>query len=291
MRQNSRLILALLLLLLAIPAAAQQAPATSDPTLLTVDSILTFQTRSLGPVQWQENGSGYLALEPAPNHQGAVDIVRYDALSGERTIKVAADKLIPTGAQAPLVVEDFVFTPDEQKLLIFTNSARVWRSNTRGDYWVVDLASGSLRKLGGASAKPSTLMFAKFSPDGSRVGYVRENDIYVEELSALSANHESYHGRIALHRQRHIRLGLRRGVLLSRRFSLEPRQQAHRLLATQHRRRQRIQTHQQRRWSLSRDCVVPLPESRHDEFGCACWRSQRFRRLHALVRHRRRSAR
>lgn len=182
MKQNPRFLLGLLLLLVAIPAAAQQAPAPSDPTLLNVDSILTFQTRSLGPVQWQENGSGYLALEPAPNHQGAVDIVRYDALSGERSIKVAADKLIPTGTQAPLVIEDFVFTPNETKLLIFTNSARVWRSNTRGDFWVVDLASGSLRKLGGASAKPSTLMFAKFSPDGSRVGYVRENDIYVEEL-------------------------------------------------------------------------------------------------------------
>ena len=26
-------------------------------------------------------------------------------------------------------------------------------------------------------------MFAKFSPDGTRVGYVRENDLYVEDLT------------------------------------------------------------------------------------------------------------
>ena len=70
---------------------------------------------------------------------------------------------------------------DEQKVLIFTNSERVWRSNTRGDYWVLDLKSGTLRKLGG-DAKPSTLMFAKFSPDGNSVGYVRENNIYVKSL-------------------------------------------------------------------------------------------------------------
>src|SRR5688500_16810274 len=48
---------------------------------------------------------------------------------------------------------------------------------------MLDLKANALRKLGGADAKPSTLMFAKFSPDGQRVGYVRENNIYVENLS------------------------------------------------------------------------------------------------------------
>ncbi|MBL8189763.1 MAG: S9 family peptidase, partial [Acidobacteria bacterium] len=57
-----------------------------------------------------------------------------------------------------------------------------WRSNTRGDYWVFELASKKLQKLGG-TAKPSSLMFAKFSPDATRVGYVRENNIYVESLA------------------------------------------------------------------------------------------------------------
>src|SRR6185369_16423178 len=71
----------------------------------------------------------------------------------------------------------------EQKVLIFTETARVWRSNTRGDYWIYDVPSGSVRKLGGPEAKPSSLMFAKFSPDGTRVGYVRENNVYVENLS------------------------------------------------------------------------------------------------------------
>ncbi|HYJ86096.1 MAG TPA: S9 family peptidase, partial [Pyrinomonadaceae bacterium] len=151
----------------------------------TVDSILTYRTRSLGPIQWQENGSGYLALEPSANKKEFVDIVRYHALSGERTVKVPAEKLIAPGASSPLLVEEFVFTPDEQQLLIFTKSERVWRSNTRGDYWFVDLKSWTLRKLGGSAAKSSSLMFAKFSPDGSRVAYVRENNIYVENLHGV----------------------------------------------------------------------------------------------------------
>ena len=56
-----------------------------------------------------------------------------------------------------------------QALLVFTNSKKVWRENTRGDFWVLDLAGGPLRQLGGRGAKPSTLMFAKFAPDGRRV--------------------------------------------------------------------------------------------------------------------------
>ena len=174
------------LFLLPLLILAQQ-PQTPEPSLLTVDSIFTFRTRLLGPVRWQANGSGYLALEPSPNKREILEIVRYDALSGDRTVLVSAEKLTPPGATAPLTVEEFDLNQDEEKLLIFTNSERVWRSNTRGDYWVLDLRSGSLRKLGGPEAKPSTLMFAKFSPDGTRIGYVRENNIYVESVDGDKA--------------------------------------------------------------------------------------------------------
>src|ERR1041384_4299757 len=125
-----RILLIPILLLLLVPAFAQQ-----EPSLLTLDSIFTYRTRSLGPVQWQTDGSGYLALEPSPTKKDSVDIVRYDANTGARTVKVSAEKPTPSGAAEPLAVEEFSLTPDEQKLLIFTNSARVWRSNTRGDYW------------------------------------------------------------------------------------------------------------------------------------------------------------
>ena len=179
---RTKLLLIPVFLLLLVPSFAQQ----TDPSLLTVDSIFAYRTRSLGPVRWQEDGSGYLALEPSPTKKDAVDIVRYDALSGERSVKVAAEKLVPNGATAALTVEEFELTLDEQKVLVFTNTARVWRSNTRGDYWVVDLKAGSLRKLGGADAKPSSLMFAKFSPDGTHVAYVRDNNIYVENLDTDS---------------------------------------------------------------------------------------------------------
>ena len=173
-----------LLLLICVSAIAQQtqqAPST-DAVLLSVETLSNYRTKPLGPVRWQSDSTGYFALEPSTTKKGSTDLVRYASATGERTVFVAAEKLIPAGQTNPLTVEEFDFSDDGQKLLIFTNSARVWRSNTRGDYWVLDLKTSALRKLG-ADAKPSTLMFAKFSPDGTRVGYVRENNIYVESLA------------------------------------------------------------------------------------------------------------
>ena len=181
MNRIRRIPLVLLALLIVAPIFAQQAARQADQSLLTLDTIFTYRPQSLGWHQWQADGSGYLMLEPS-QAKGALDLVRYDAASGTRTILVSAQNLTPAGASSPLTIEEFTLSADNKRLLIFTNSERVWRSNTRGDYWVFDLTTKKLQKLGG-TAKPSTLMFAKFSPDATRVGYVRENNIYVESLA------------------------------------------------------------------------------------------------------------
>ena len=167
--------------------AAQRAPAGSDSTL-TVDRIFAspeFRASSLGPLAWLADGISYTTLEPPASGRSGRDIVRYDAETGLRTILVPAARLIPAGDSTPLEIEDYSWSSDGRKVLIFTNSQQVWRTNTRGDYWVLDLAGWTLKKLGG-NGPASTLMFAKFSPDGNRVGWVRyaESNIYVEDLAS-----------------------------------------------------------------------------------------------------------
>src|ERR1051326_5783908 len=144
-----RLLIVPLFLLLVVPVLAQQGE------LLTVDSIFTYRTRSLGPVRWQDDGSGYLALEPSPSKPKFVELVRYDAATGQRSVKVSTEKLTPQDATDPVLIEDFSMTGDEQKILIFANSERVCRSIARGDDCVLDLEGNSLRRLGGADAKPT----------------------------------------------------------------------------------------------------------------------------------------
>jgi dipeptidyl-peptidase-4 len=165
---------------------AAQRPA-SDSSLLTVDRIFAspeLRGGTFGPLAWLSDGVGYTTLErPAGNKPGR-DIVRYDAATGLQTILVPASRLVPPGDSTPLDIEEYTWSPDGRRLLLFTNSQQVWRSNTRGDYWVLDLAGWTLKKLGG-NGPASTLMFAKFSPDGGRVGWVRygEYNLYVEEIA------------------------------------------------------------------------------------------------------------
>ncbi len=171
---------ALALTALAGPLAAQQ-----DPSLLSVRGIYAspeFASERFGPARWLEKGAAYTTLEKSEGGKGR-DIVRYATESGERTVLVSAAAITAPGDTAALDVEDYSWSPDGTKLLIFTNSQPVWRQNNRGDYWLLDRASGKLQKLGGPEAKPSTLLFAKFSPDGGRIGYVRENNLYVENLA------------------------------------------------------------------------------------------------------------
>jgi dipeptidyl-peptidase-4 len=158
--------------------------AAQDPSILTLERIFTsneFRGEIFGPARWLEDGSGYTTVEDSPSLQGGKDIVRYHPETGKREVLVSAERLVPRGKSHPLRIDNYEWSPDARLLLIYTNSKRVWRQNTRGDYWVLNLMSGKLQQLGG-DAKPSTMMFAKFSPDSRMVGYVVEHNIYVQDI-------------------------------------------------------------------------------------------------------------
>ncbi|NRB64310.1 MAG: DPP IV N-terminal domain-containing protein [Saprospiraceae bacterium] len=126
--------------------------------------------------QWTTDGTGYYQL-----NGGAITL--FDLSKQEEQTIIPTDQLIPSGAEQPLPIRSFSFSDDNQKVLIFTNTKRVWRYDTRGDYWVLDRATGRLYQLG-ANMPASSLMFAKFSPDGTRAAYVSGNDIYMEDLGS-----------------------------------------------------------------------------------------------------------
>ena len=175
-------------------------------------------------------------------------------------------------------IENYDWSPDGQVLIVFTNSKRVWRQNTRGDYWTFDMRTSRLRKLG-AGFEPSTLMFAKLSPDGRLAAYVMKNNLYVEDLASGKVT-PPHRRRQRRHRQRHVRLGLRGGVRPARRVPLEPRQPRDRLLALRHARRAGVLDDQQHRRALPRRHAVQVPEGRRDELRGAggrghAWRTRR----------------
>ncbi|MGH7590368.1 MAG: DPP IV N-terminal domain-containing protein, partial [Gemmatimonadales bacterium] len=168
-------------LTLLAPALNAQLPDSVAATLHRIFASREFSSQRFGPARWIEEGNAYTTLERAADSNG-YDIVRYATKSGERSVLVSARELIPTGDSVPLDIADYVWSNDNTKLLVFTNTRRVWRQNTRGDYWVLDRTALTLKQVG-RDAPASTLMYAKFSPEGDRVAYVRQGDLYVERLA------------------------------------------------------------------------------------------------------------
>lgn len=160
-------------------------PAQTTKTSLNLGDIYSngaYRQKGFGPVRWMKDNNGYSTLE-ANKIYGGNDIIRYDARTGERTVLVSAQKLIPAGETKPLMIANYSWSADDSKLLIFTNTRRVWRYHTRGDYWVLNVKTGQLQQLG-KPVERTTMMFAKFSPDAGKVAYVSKSNIYVEDLTS-----------------------------------------------------------------------------------------------------------
>ena len=175
-----------LLLATHVGVAAEDA---ADPSQLTLERIFEneeFEVETFGPARWLEDGSGYTTLEASEEDEEAKEIVRYDPATGERTILVSATSLAPAEDEEPLTIDDYHWSEDGRRLLVFTNTKKVWRRHTRGDYWLLDIGSSKLQQLGGEAAE-SSMMFAKLSPDGRKVAWVDfdQKDLFVQDLDSL----------------------------------------------------------------------------------------------------------
>jgi len=175
-------VLAAALVVTVAPHAQQTDRARAlDEQIGRIFQLHDYDVPRFGPARWLPDGASYSTVEPSPERPGSSDIVRYEAGSGARSVLVAGARLVPPGRSAALEIDDYAWSRDGKRLLVFTNTQKVWRQNTRGDYWVLDLSSGTLKRLGG-NGPDASLMFAKLSPDGTRAAYVRANNIYVERL-------------------------------------------------------------------------------------------------------------
>ena len=144
-------------------------------TLILVILSVNF-TQAQRRITWSPDGTGFIKKKDG-------GLFRVDAKTENETLLVGKEALTPAGATSPLVLSSFDYSADKTRMLLFTNTAKVWRYNTRGDYWVLNLAGNSLKQLGKGLPSQS-LMFAKFSPDNKYVAYVSGHNIYVEDINS-----------------------------------------------------------------------------------------------------------
>lgn len=129
-------------------------------------------------IQWAKDGNSYYQIS-----NGEISLVTLP--KNDRKIIIPSTLLTPANQASPLRIRSFQLSEDGTKALIYTNSKKVWRYDTRGDYWVADLTKNQLVQMG--KDKPiSSLMFAKFSPDGKQVAYVSGHNLYVQNTDGSS---------------------------------------------------------------------------------------------------------
>ncbi|MGA9238224.1 S9 family peptidase [Robiginitalea sp.] len=152
--------------------------------------LVSLSFRGQAQINWTNDGDSYFKLE---NNE----LKTYTLPGHEAETVISRTQLTPEGSTEPLEVAHFSFSPDQQKILLFTNTQRVWRLNTKGDYWVFDFKTNALKQLG-KGLPPASLMFAKFSPDGSKIAYVSENNIYSEDYPSGSIQPLTTNGTVTL---------------------------------------------------------------------------------------------
>jgi dipeptidyl-peptidase-4 len=141
-------------------------------------------------VKWTNDGNSYYKLEKNR-------VVTYTLPNRVVKTVISKEQLTPEGKSEPLEIANFSFSLDQQKILLFTNTKKVWRLNTRGDYWVFDFKANTLTQIG-KSLPSSSLMFAKFSPDGNTVAYVSQNNLYSEDCATATIKPLTTDGTISL---------------------------------------------------------------------------------------------
>jgi dipeptidyl-peptidase 4 len=144
--------------------------------LFVIAFLLTVATVTAQQIKWAKDGNSYYRAEGG-------EIVKYSLPQNTKTIMVTKEKLTAPGQSKSLGIRNYIFSADEQQVLIYTNTKRVWRLDTRGDYWLYSIANGNLKQLG-KSLPASSLMFAKFSPDGKKIAYVSNYNLYAEDLAS-----------------------------------------------------------------------------------------------------------
>ncbi len=176
MRQHCLLVM--IAQLLAVPALAQvsqlrELPRLSNETIWNSPEF----TNDMVSADWDRNPQYFTITRSGSS--GASDIYRIDARSGTEELLVSGSDLVPRGQHNPIKVESYRFSDDGTKVLIFTNSVRVWRQNTKGEYFIWDR---NRRQLNPISDRPGLQQFAKLSPNAKSVAFVRDNNIFVAEL-------------------------------------------------------------------------------------------------------------
>lgn len=162
---QKKLLTSALLLLFAVSVSAQSIGLED----LFVKG--TFRQKSVYGLASMNDGLNYTTLE-----NGGKEIVKYSYKTGQ---KIATLLDITTLKNDSLKnISDYTFSSDETKVLLMTDRKQIYRRSFTAHYFIYNFTTKELTQLSGKGAQ----QLATFSPDGERVAFVRDNNVFVKSL-------------------------------------------------------------------------------------------------------------
>jgi dipeptidyl-peptidase 4 len=165
----------LFLLIILIAQSSTLVAQKKNITLEDIWSKGTFRSQSVQQINWMKDGAFYSALE-------AGKIVKHQVTDGAAVETLFDEATGVENLGKKVAIEDYALSADEQKIMISTESEPIYRRSSREENYVYDLKTKKLAQL----SKGGKQMFATFSPDGSKVGFVRQNNLYMVDLATMT---------------------------------------------------------------------------------------------------------
>jgi dipeptidyl-peptidase-4 len=144
---------------------------------LTLEDIFNstkFAQKSLRSVTWMQDGKAFLFLQTDTTKK-QTDIWKYDVTSGKRTLIVDASKLVLNDSDKAFKISNYILSPDAKKIL-FTGVVPARSMKSGGNFYIYDLQTEVFQQLTDTQAEQ---MNVKYSPDGKKIGFVRDNNIFM----------------------------------------------------------------------------------------------------------------
>ncbi|MEQ9426139.1 MAG: S9 family peptidase [Cyclobacteriaceae bacterium] len=147
------------------------ALSSTAQTTFTIEDIYQgrFRQETVDAIRWMKDGSFYTALEDNK-------IIKYDIKSGSAIVTLVDGD----GISPKLEIDDYRFSSDESKLLIMTDRMSIYRRSFTAEYYIYDLESKAIQPL----SENGEQSYATFAPDGSKVAFVRNNNLFYTDLDA-----------------------------------------------------------------------------------------------------------
>ena len=144
------------------------------------DREITFDDLYQKGVFVEEGVSGLCSMNDGKHYtvsSGGM-ILKYSYSTGEFVeVLFSMDQLDRPGVSN---ISGYEFTQDDKKILLTTGSERIYRHSYRANYYVYDLEAESSTFI----SEKGKQQLGTFSPDGSKVAFVRQNNLYFFDLEA-----------------------------------------------------------------------------------------------------------